>query len=188
MIKDEEPDEGLKRLIDAREAGDLDVLLETLRSDLDYAHVAARMLAHAGDERAIPLLVELLDCPRASARLAAVRALAAFGAPAAARARLVEIALDDPQPSAREWAAVAVGGYADAAAKQLLIGLLGDPLRQVRLGAARGLVEAGDPAVIEAILASLPSPWRHPCDWLLSRKPLARAVAKLARGTIGARP
>lgn len=181
MIKDEEPDEGLKRLLDARDAGDMDVLLATLRSDLDYAHVAARMLAHAGDERAVPLLVGLLDSPRASARLAAVRGLAALGPPADARARLTEIALADPQPAAREWACSAIGVYGDADATAFLLPRLADPLRTVRLGAVRGLVAVGDPAAIPAIRASLPSAWRHPGDRLLSRKPVKRAIRRLER-------
>ncbi len=181
MREDDEPDEGLKRLLDARDAGDTDVLLETLRSDPEYAHVAARLLAHAGEARAVPPLVDLLDSGRASARLAAVRALAALGAPPDARARLTEIALADPQPSAREWACVAIGGYGDGEASRLLLGLLADPVRAVRLGAVRGLVAVGDPATIEPIRASWPRPLRHPVDWLLSRGPLKLAVARLER-------
>lgn len=181
MREDDEPDEGLKRLLDARDAGDTDLLLETLRSDPDYAHVAARLLAYAGEARAVPLLVALLDSGRASARLAAVRALAALGAPPEARARLTEIALGDELPSAREWACVAIGGYGDGEAASLLLGLLADPVRTVRLGALRALVAVGDPAAIEPILASRPGLLRHPVDWLLSRGPLKLAVARLER-------
>lgn len=179
--EDDEPDEGLKRLLDARDAGDTELLLETLRSDPDYAHVAARLLAYVGEQRAVPLLAELLDSSRASARLAAVRALAALGAPVGARARLTEIALGDPQPSAREWACVAIGGYGDGEAASLLLGLLADPVRAVRLGAVRGLVAVGDPAAIEPIRASRPGPLRHPVDWLLSRGAYRDAVARLER-------
>ncbi len=181
MREDDEPDEGLKRLLDARDAGDTDLLLETLRSDPEYAHVAARLLAYAGEARAIPPLVDLLDSGRASARLAAVRALSALGAPPEARARLTEIALGDELPSAREWACVAIGRYGDVEAAQLLISLLSDPVRTVRLGAVRALVEVGDPAAIEPIRASRPGPLRHPGDWLLSRGPLKLAVARLER-------
>ena len=182
MREDDEPDEGLKRLLDARDAGDTDLLLETLRSDPAYAHVAARLLAYAGEPRAVPLLVDLLDSARASARIAAVRALAQLGPPAGARGRLVEIAQGDALPSAREWACIALGRYGDAGAAQLLIALLADRDRSVRLGAARGLAEVGDPALIEPILASRRHPLRHPIDWFLSRGTYREVVAALERG------
>lgn len=182
MREDDEPDEGLKRLLDARDAGDTDLLLESLRSDPAYAHVSARLLANAGERRAVPLLAELLDSGRGSARLAAVRALAQLGPPAGARPRLVAIALDDDLPSAREWACIALGRYGDVEAAQLLISLLTDRKRAVRLGAARGLVEVGDPDLIEPILAARRRRLRHPIDWFLSRDAYREIVLAFERG------
>ena len=179
MGRESEMDPGLKRLIDAREAGDLDVLLEALRSDPDYGNAAARMLAHAGEQRAVPILVELLGSERATLRAAAVRALEQLGAPPEARAQLVEIALHDSVPSARAGAATAIGGYADAEASRLLLELLGDANRAVRIGAAKGLVLVGDPAAIPAILAARPSVWRSPTDWMWTRRALKQAALQL---------
>ena len=179
MAREHELEPGLARLIDAREAGDTDVLLEALGGDPEYVHVAARMLAVAGDTRATPKLVELLDSPRGSQRAAAAFGLAQLGAPAAARERLVELALGDGIPSVREWSAVAIGRYADAAAGQLLIGLLADPDRNVRLGAVRGLVQAGDPAAAEVIRGIQPRFRQHPVEFLLTRRTLLVALLAL---------
>ena len=179
MARDRELEPGLARLIDAREAGDLDVLLEALGGDPEYVHIAARMLAAAGDTRATPKLVELLDSPRGAQRAAAAFGLAQLGAPAAARERLVELALDDGIPSVREWSAVAIGRYADPAAVQLLIGLLTDPARNVRLGAVRGLVEAGDPAAAEVIRSVQPRFRQQPVEFLLTRRKVLLALLEL---------
>lgn len=180
MWDDKEPDEGIKRLLAAREAGDLDALLAALESDPAHAHVAARLLAHAGDRRAVPLLVDLLDSKRGAARLGAVKALGELGAPLRARDRLVEIALGDPLPSAREWACSTIAGYGDPDAAQLLLGLLADRHRQVRLGAARALASMGDPDFAEPIALAAPRLLREPGRWLLDRKAWRRAVRAAA--------
>lgn len=166
MAKDKELEPGLVRLLDARDAGDHDLLLAALRDDPEYAATAARILAHLGEQRAVPMLVDHLASDRAGMRLAAVRALARLGAPPEARGRLVATALADPLPSAREWAAVAVAGYADPDAAQLLLGLLADPLPSVRLGAARGLAAIGDPGFREPLQLARPRFLREPVRWL----------------------
>lgn len=181
-MDDKEPDEELKRLLAAREEGDLDTLLETLRSNLAYAHVAARLLAHEGDQRAVPLLAELLDSDRASARLAAVRALVTLGPPPGTRARLTEIALDDPLPSAREWACSALTAFDGPETRQLLLALLGDPQRTVRLGAARALASLGDPALAEPIALAQPRLLAEPGRWLLDRRAWKRLVRRAEAG------
>lgn len=176
MWDDKEPDEGIKRLLALREAGDLDALLEALERDPAHAHVAARLLAHEGDRRAVPLLVDLLDSKRAATRLGAVRALGVLGAPLRARDRLVQIALGDPLPSARAWACSTIAGYGDPETAQLLLGLLADRHRQVRLGAARALAGMGDAGFAEPIALAAPRLLREPGRWLLDRKAWRRAL------------
>ena len=72
-----------------------------------------------------------------------------------------------------------VDADADAEASRLLLELLGDANRAVRIGAAKGLVLVGDPAAIPAILAARPSVWRSPTDWMWTRRALKQAALQL---------
>lgn len=184
MEKEVEPE--LARLLDARDAGDHDLLLDALRAGDEWAPTAARLLAGLDERRAVPLLVEHLDAERGNLRVASIRALSALGPPLGARERLTAIALDDPLPSCREWAALALGRYGGPEVAQLLLVMLDDPHPAVRLGAARGLVAIGDPAFAEPIDLARPRFLRQPGRWLADRRIWRRLLRELAEAGAGA--
>jgi len=68
-------DKRVARLFDAHARGDTDYLIESLTSDPEHATMPARWLSEAGEMRAAPALIRLLESSNPEVRTSATRAL-----------------------------------------------------------------------------------------------------------------
>lgn len=124
---------------------ELESLLEDLSGeDEQRAEDAVSRMANYG-ESALAALKPRLSHPQAEHRWWAVRALAQFPDPEATR--LLIAAMDDPEPSVRHCAALALAGRADEAALAALASAITSPDRLFARLAANSLVTTGSAAV-----------------------------------------
>jgi HEAT repeat protein len=134
---------------------DLEVLLTDLTSGDDVrAEAAVSSLAELG-EAALPGLVQLLDSPSRDHRWWAVRALAALDEPAGWLGAIR--GLEDPDPSVRQCAALALRHRPVVEAVPALCQALADPDRLTARLAADALGAVG-PAATSALVRALISP------------------------------
>jgi HEAT repeat protein len=134
---------------------DLEVLLTDLTSGDDVrAEAAVPSLAELG-EAALPGLVQLLDSPSRDHRWWAVRALAALDEPAGWLGAVR--GLEDPDPSVRQCAALALRHRPVVEAVPALCQALADPDRLTARLAADALGAVG-PAATSALVRALISP------------------------------
>jgi HEAT repeat protein len=179
MARDPEGDERLRRVMAGRREGDSGYLIEVLDREPENASLAATWLAKAGETKALPALVRLLDSDRDVLRVSAVNALIKLAPPPDAKGRLIEIARHDTFPNARGWACVALGKYRDRELVPLLISLLDDEHFAVRAGAAMGLGDIGDQRARKPVHEALKRLRRHPLHWYLSHRAYRNALRAL---------
>lgn len=134
-------------------------------------------LLRAGDVRG---LIERLDGPDGpDERLRAAAALGQLGEPAVGP---LLSSLED-LPRARGYAALALGTIGDSRAVRPMIGLLADPVAEVRFLAALALGRMGDAAAVESLCAALADPARdvrEAAAWALGALGDSRAANPLA--------
>jgi len=171
-------DARVARLFDAHARGDTDYLIESLTSDPENATLPASWLSEAGEMRAVPALVRLLESSNPATRTSATQALAQLGPPIEAKSRLIEL-MEDESGSVRSWACSAVGHYKDPELLPILVSLLDDDDWRVRNGAAIGLGKLGDSRALLALRGALRRSRRSPLRWYLNRIALKRAIQML---------
>ncbi|MBP9865381.1 MAG: HEAT repeat domain-containing protein [Candidatus Omnitrophica bacterium] len=109
----------------AQDEGDIQYLIEALKSNSADRHIAAYALGVLNDIEAIPALIESLKDGNWLVRARAVEALGAFRDPGLVPV-LIEVLKNDSEFKVREIAAKALGVIRDAGAIPALIEALGD--------------------------------------------------------------
>jgi HEAT repeat protein len=168
-------EERLRRIFAAKEDGDTDYLIASLR-DPDYRHMAAKFLAELAERKsfpeAIPALLRLLDANDPHTRSSAALALGRLRAEEAAP-RLVGVAQQDPIAWVRAWAVGALGDLRDQRTVPVIITLLQDPDWRVRRSAAVVLGELGDERAIHPLERGLAA------ERWIGRRPYRKALRQL---------
>ena len=113
---------------------------------------ALRVLVQAGERRAIPQLLKMIEDGVPACALTA-RALRDLGHTDLLHRMLIE--LESAEPWSRETAAEALGGYGDDRAVEPLIAALKDIDPEVRRAAARGLGQLGDYRSVQPLIRAL---------------------------------
>ena len=125
---------------------------------LDYSRVyaeALRVLVKAGERRAIPKMLKMMESGLSDSALTA-RALRLLG-----HTGLVEEMLEllqHPHPLERQFAIETLGGFEDERAVEPVIEALGDVDGEVRAAAARALGHLGDTRAVQPLIDVLNDP------------------------------
>jgi HEAT repeat protein len=163
-----------RRIYEAKERGDTNYLIETLR-DPDHRIMVAKYLGELGAVEATQPLLRLLDAADPDVRVAAAKALGGLGA-REALPQLREITLHDQDDGVRSWAIGALGDIGDPGGVDLLVPVLRDSSWRVRAAAALALGRLGDPKALEPLRATRRELRRSPVEWYLYRRVYNRAI------------
>lgn len=163
----------VKRVFEARAAGDADYLIDALR-DPDVRSIAAKWLAELGEMSAVEPLILLLAAREPSARSSAADALGKLRA-VAAIPNLIVVAERDEVRAVREWAIGALSEMEDPRGTAAVMRLLADPDPQLRGWVATVLGRRGETEALQSLRS------RSRAEPLTRRWPYWRAIRAIER-------